>query len=44
MIDYLVDHSHVLAGERRSFDEAATRRLICHEVKRARDFTAPRKG
>lgn len=40
VIDYLVDYSRVLAGEQRTFDEAATRRLIRHEVKRAQDFAA----
>jgi pimeloyl-ACP methyl ester carboxylesterase len=38
VIDYLVDYSRVLAGERRPFDEAATRRLIRRDVERARDF------
>jgi pimeloyl-ACP methyl ester carboxylesterase len=40
VIDYLVDYSRVLAGERRPFDEAATRRLVRCDVKRARDFAA----
>jgi pimeloyl-ACP methyl ester carboxylesterase len=40
VIDYLVDYSRVLAGERRPFDEASTRRLVCCDVKRARDFAA----
>jgi pimeloyl-ACP methyl ester carboxylesterase len=40
MIDHLVDYSRVLAGRRRRFDEAATRRLVRREVERARDFAA----
>jgi pimeloyl-ACP methyl ester carboxylesterase len=40
VIDYLVDYSRVLAGERRRFDEAPTRRLIRRDVKRARDLAA----
>jgi pimeloyl-ACP methyl ester carboxylesterase len=39
-IDYLVDYSRVLAGERRPFDEAPMRRLIRRDVERARDFAA----
>jgi pimeloyl-ACP methyl ester carboxylesterase len=42
VIDYLVDYSRVLAGERRPFDEAPMRRLIRRDVKRARDFAAVR--
>jgi pimeloyl-ACP methyl ester carboxylesterase len=42
VIDYLVDYSRMLAGERRPFDEAPTRRLIRRDVKRARDFAAVR--
>ena len=40
VIDYLVDYSRVLAGERRPFDEASTRQLVRRDVKRARDFAA----
>ena len=40
VIDYLVDYSRVLAGERRPLDEAATRRLVRHDVNRARNFAA----
>src|SRR5919201_6760788 len=40
VIDYLVDYSRVLAGERRPFDEAPTRRLVRRDIKRARDFAA----
>src|SRR3954451_14534240 len=42
VIDYLVDYSRMLAGERRPFDEPATRRRIRRDVKRARDFAAVR--
>ena len=42
VIDYLVDYSRMLAGERRPFDEPPTRRLIRRDVKRARDFAAVR--
>jgi len=40
VVDYLVDYSRVLAGERRPFDEAPTRRLVRRDVERARDFAA----
>jgi pimeloyl-ACP methyl ester carboxylesterase len=40
VIDHLVAYSRVLAGERRPFDEAATRRLVRRDVERARDFGA----
>ena len=40
VIEYRVDYSRVLAGERRPFDEAATRRLVHRDVERARDFAA----
>ena len=40
LIDYLVAYSRVLAGERRPFDEPATRRLLRRDTKRARDFAA----
>jgi pimeloyl-ACP methyl ester carboxylesterase len=40
VIDYLVAYSCVLAGERRPFDEAATRRLVRRDIERARDFAA----
>ena len=40
VIDYLVDYSRVLAGQRRLFDEAPTRRLVRRDIKRARDFAA----
>jgi pimeloyl-ACP methyl ester carboxylesterase len=40
VIDYLVGYARVLAGERRPFDEAPTRRLIRRDVKRACDSAA----
>ena len=40
VIDHLVDYSRVLAGQRRPFDEAAMRRLVLRDIKRARDFAA----
>ena len=40
VIEYLVDYSRVLAGERRPFDEAPTRQLVRRDVTRARDFAA----
>lgn len=39
-IDYLVDYSRVLAGERRPFDEATVRDLVRRDMERARDFAA----
>jgi pimeloyl-ACP methyl ester carboxylesterase len=42
VIEYLVDYSRVLAGGRRSFDEAALRALARRDVERARDFAAAR--
>jgi pimeloyl-ACP methyl ester carboxylesterase len=38
--DYVVDYTRLLAGGRRSFDEAAARALVRSDVERARDFTA----
>jgi pimeloyl-ACP methyl ester carboxylesterase len=40
VIEYLVDYSRVLAGGRRTFDEAAFRELAGRDVERARDFAA----
>src|SRR3954463_5357284 len=40
VIDYLVEYSRVLAGGRRSFNEAAIRDLARHDVERARDLVA----
>jgi pimeloyl-ACP methyl ester carboxylesterase len=40
VIEYLVDHSRVLSGGRRPFDEAAARALVRRDVERARDFAA----
>jgi pimeloyl-ACP methyl ester carboxylesterase len=40
VIDYLVSYSRLLAGGRRPFAEAPTRRLVRRDVKRARDFAA----
>ena len=40
VIEYLVDYSRVLAGDRRPFDEAATRELVRRDVERARNFAA----
>ena len=40
VIDYLVDYSRMLAGERRPFEEAALRELVRRDVERARDFSA----
>ena len=42
VIDYLVDYSRVLAGARRTFNEAACRDLARRDVERARDFAAAR--
>lgn len=36
VVEYLVDYSRVLAGDRRPFDEAATRELIRRDLERAR--------
>ena len=38
VIEYLVDYSHMLAGDRRPFDEDAHRALIRREVERAHDI------
>ena len=38
VIDYLVDYSRVLAGERRPLHEASTRQLVRRDVERARDL------
>jgi pimeloyl-ACP methyl ester carboxylesterase len=40
VIEYVVGYSRVLAGGRRSFDEAALRDLARRDVERARDFSA----
>jgi pimeloyl-ACP methyl ester carboxylesterase len=40
LVDYRVDYARVLAGARRPFDEAPTRRMVRREVERARDFAA----
>jgi pimeloyl-ACP methyl ester carboxylesterase len=40
VIEYLVAYSHVLAGGRRPFDEAAVRDLVRRDLQRARDFSA----
>jgi pimeloyl-ACP methyl ester carboxylesterase len=40
VIEYLVEYSRVLAGDRRGFDEAALRALARRDVERARDFAA----
>ena len=39
-VDYLVAYTRVLAGERRTFEEAEARDLIQRDVARARDFAA----
>ena len=40
VIEYLVGYSRMLAGGRRPFAEAPLRRLVRHDVERARDFAA----
>ena len=40
VIDYVVDYSRTLAGDERSFDEAALRELVRRDVERAGNFTA----
>jgi pimeloyl-ACP methyl ester carboxylesterase len=40
VVEYLVDYSHMLAGDRRPFDEAAVRSLARRDVERARNFSA----
>ena len=40
VIEYLTSYERVLAGGRRSFDEAAARDLVRREIGRARDFAA----
>jgi pimeloyl-ACP methyl ester carboxylesterase len=42
VIEYHVAYSRLLAGGRRSFDEAAMRELVRRDVERARDFGATR--
>ena len=42
VIEYLVDYSRVLAGGRRTFDEAAARDLARRDVERAHDVAAAR--
>jgi pimeloyl-ACP methyl ester carboxylesterase len=40
VIEYLVDYSRMLAGDRRPFDEAAVRGLVRRDVERAQNFAA----
>jgi pimeloyl-ACP methyl ester carboxylesterase len=40
VIEYLVDYSRMLAGDRRPFDEAAVHELVRRDLKRARNFAA----
>lgn len=40
VVEYLVGYSRVLAGDRRPFDEAASRQLVRRDVGRARDVAA----
>jgi pimeloyl-ACP methyl ester carboxylesterase len=40
VIEYLVDYSRVLAGDRRPFDEQARSALVRRDVRRARDISA----
>jgi pimeloyl-ACP methyl ester carboxylesterase len=40
VIEYLVDYSRMLAGDRRPFDEAAVRELVRRDVERAQNFAA----
>ncbi|HEY4276615.1 MAG TPA: alpha/beta fold hydrolase [Conexibacter sp.] len=40
--DYTVAYSRVLAGDQRPFDEVGMRKLVKHDIERARDFTASR--
>jgi pimeloyl-ACP methyl ester carboxylesterase len=40
VIEYLVGYQRMLAGDRRPFDETATRELIRRDVERARDIAA----
>jgi hypothetical protein len=40
VVDYLVDHSRILAGGERAFDETRVRELVRRDVERARDFAA----
>ena len=40
VVDYLVEYSRVLAGDRRLFDEEGMRELVRSDVERARDFAA----
>jgi len=40
VIEYLVGYQRVLAGDRRPFDERASRDLVRRDVERARDFRA----
>ena len=40
VVEYQVEYSRMLAGDRRSFDEQACRVLVQRDVERARDFTA----
>jgi pimeloyl-ACP methyl ester carboxylesterase len=40
VVEYLVDYSRVLAGDQRSFDEAACRRLVRRDVERTRNIAA----
>ncbi|TMM34842.1 MAG: alpha/beta hydrolase, partial [Actinobacteria bacterium] len=40
VIEYLVDYSRMLAGDRRPFDEAAVHELVRRDLERARNFAA----
>ncbi|MGH9031866.1 MAG: alpha/beta fold hydrolase, partial [Acidimicrobiia bacterium] len=40
VVEYQVEYSRMLAGDRRPFDEEARRALVQRDVERARDFTA----
>jgi pimeloyl-ACP methyl ester carboxylesterase len=42
VIDYLVDYSRMLAGDRRPFDETVVHDLVRRDVERAHDFAARR--
>ncbi|HET9323131.1 MAG TPA: alpha/beta fold hydrolase [Gaiellaceae bacterium] len=40
VVEYLVDYARILAGGERQFDEAAVRRLVRRDVRRARDISS----
>src|SRR5262249_8795704 len=42
VVDYVVGYSRMLAGDRRPFDEALLRDLVCRDLERAREFAAVR--